>query len=70
MLRFAVFSDVGGVGVDDFDFDFSDTFAWTVGVGLRIDLPMFPIRLDVATPIEEPDMAEKEAFSFTVGYDF
>ena len=70
MLRFAVFSDLGSVGEDTFDLDFSDTFAWTVGLGLRLDLPMFPIRLDVGVPVKEPDHAEKEAFSFLVGYDF
>ena len=70
MLRFAVFSDVGSVGEDVFDFDFSDTFAWSVGAGVRLDIPMFPIRLDFAAPIEKPDHAEDEFFSFTVGYDF
>ena len=70
MLRFALFSDLGSVGEDTFDLDFSDTFAWTVGLGLRLDLPMFPIRLDVGVPVKEPDHAEKEAFSFLVGYDF
>lgn len=70
MLRFAVFSDVGSVGEDVWDLDFSDTFAWTVGCGFRLDIPMFPIRLDFATPVEEPEHAEKETFSFTVGYDF
>jgi outer membrane protein insertion porin family len=70
MFRVALFSDLGGVAVDEFDFDISDTFAWTVGIGFRLDLPMFPIRLDFAAPIEEPEMAEKEVFSFTVGYDF
>ena len=70
MLRFAVFSDVGSVGEDVFDLDFSNTFAWTVGCGIRLDIPMFPIRLDFATPIEKPDHAEEEVFSFTVGYDF
>ena len=69
MLRFAVFSDVGSVGEDVFELD-EDTFAWTVGVGLRLDIPMFPIRLDFATPIVEPDHSEKEAFSFSIGYDF
>ncbi len=68
MLRFAVFTDLGSVSADEFDL--SDDFAWTAGVGFRLDLPMFPIRLDFATPIEEPDHAEKEVFSFTVGYDF
>ena len=70
MLRFAVFSDVGSVSTDVWDLDFSDTFAWTVGCGFRLDIPMFPIRLDFATPIEKPEHAEEEVFSFTVGYDF
>jgi outer membrane protein assembly factor BamA len=70
MLRIAAFTDIGSVGVDDFDFDFSDNFAWTAGIGFRLDIPMFPIRLDFAAPIEKPDEAEKEVFSFTVGYDF
>ena len=70
MLRFAVFSDLGSVGEDTFDLDFSDTFAWTGGVGLRLDLPMFPIRLDFAVPFTEPEHAEQEVFSFMVGYDF
>ncbi len=70
MLRAAVFSDLGSVGTDCFDFDFSSTFAWTVGIGLRIDIPMFPIRLDFATPFKKPDEADEEVFSFTVGYEF
>ena len=70
MLRFAIFSDLGSVAEDTWDVDLSSTFAWTVGAGLRLDIPMFPIRLDVATPIKEPDEADKEVFSFTGGYDF
>ena len=70
MFRFALFSDLGSVGEDVFDLDFSSTFAWTGGVGLRLDIPMFPIRLDFAIPFVEPDHAEKEVFSFIVGYDF
>ena len=70
MLRFAVFTDLGSVGEDVFDLDFNDTFAWTGGCGLRLDIPMFPIRLDFAAPFVEPDHADKEVFSFLVGYDF
>jgi len=70
MFRFAIFSDVGSVGEDTFDLDFSGTFAWTVGLGARLDIPMFPIRLDFAVPVKEPDHADREVFSFTVGYDF
>ncbi len=70
MLRMAVFSDLGSVGEDEFDMDLGDTFAWSAGIGFRIDLPMFPIRLDFAAPLKTPDDADKEVFSFTVGYDF
>lgn len=68
MLRIAAFSDIGSVSSDEFDL--SDDFAWTVGLGVRIDIPMFPVRLDFATPIEKPDHADEEVFSFSVGYDF
>lgn len=68
MLRIAAFSDVGSVS--DEEFDIADDFAWTIGMGLRIDIPMFPVRLDFATPIEKPDHADEEVFSFTVGYEF
>ncbi len=70
MLRLAAFTDFGSVGEDDLDFDFSDTFAWSVGLGIRIDIPMFPIRLDFAAPLETPDHADEEVFSFSIGYDF
>ena len=70
MLRLAAFTDMGAVGEDEFDFDLGDTFAWTVGLGLRVDIPMFPIRLDFATPIEKPNHADDEVFSFSIGYDF
>lgn len=68
MLRLAAFSDIGSVSEDEMDI--SDDYAWTVGMGVRIDIPMFPVRLDFATPIEKPSEADKEVFSFSVGYDF
>jgi len=70
MLRLAAFSDLGSVGENEMDLDFSSTFAWTAGLGIRLDIPMFPIRLDFAVPFIEPDHTETEVFSFSVGYDF
>lgn len=70
MLRIAAFTDLGSVSPDEFDLDFSDTFAWTAGLGIRLDIPSFPIRLDFAAPFKKPDHADEEVFSFTVGFDF
>ena len=70
-LRVAFFTDAGSVTSDALDFDVSDTFAWTAGIGFRIDaIPSLPIRIDFAAPIKKPDNAEEEVFSFTIGYDF
>ena len=69
-VRVAAFTDFGSVGEDEFDFD-SRWFCWSVGLGLRLDIEQFPIRLDFAVPVVEPDDdADKEFFSFLIGYDF
>ena len=68
LIRVAAFTDAGSVGADEFDL--SGDFAWTVGLGLRIDIPSLPIRLDFGSPVTKPDHAKTEVFSFTVGYEF
>lgn len=68
-LRLAAFSDLGCVGEDELDFD-TKYLTWTVGLGLRIDIESFPIRLDFGVPVEKPSHTSDEVFSFSIGYDF
>jgi outer membrane protein insertion porin family len=53
-FRLVGFFDIGNVWSDPFDADFGE-YAASYGVGIRIDLPGFPIRFDYAIPIEEDD---------------
>ena len=65
-LRFAVFTDFGAA-----DKDFlgtGDELMWSVGCGLRLDLPGFPIRLDIAKPLTDDD-TDEETFTFWIGID-
>ncbi len=69
-VRLAAFTDLGSVGADEFDFD-QDMFCWSAGVGIRLAIEQFPIRLGFATPVVDPDEdVDEQVFSFTVGYDF
>lgn len=69
-VRVVTFYDVGNVWEDHFDIDFQDV-ASSVGVGLRFDLPGFPIRLDRAWPVERDDrFTDEDAWSISIGYDF
>ena len=69
-VRVAAFTDLGSVGEDEFDFN-TDYFCWSIGCGIRLDIEQFPVRLDFATPVEDPDDGvDKQIFSFSVGYDF
>jgi outer membrane protein insertion porin family len=66
-LGFAVFTDIGSAS-DGFC-DVSDDLLWSAGCGLRLNLPGFPIRLDVAFPITNDDDTEEETFTFWIGVD-
>ncbi|MDQ6631072.1 MAG: BamA/TamA family outer membrane protein, partial [Verrucomicrobiota bacterium] len=71
-LRFAMFYDVGNVYRDAFSFDrdanqgaYSDNW----GIGLRINLPIGPLRLDYGIPIShDPNTSGRGRFQFGVGY--
>lgn len=68
-LRFASFYDIGNVWADPFDADFGE-YASSWGLGVRFDIPGFPIRLDYAFPLDsDDDYTRKEHFIFWIGID-
>ncbi len=87
-LKGAVFADAGNVWTTrenptlpggKFGKDFSSELGVGAGVGLRVDIQNFVIRLDVAAPMKVPYLPEGErwtfafdepVFNFAVGYPF
>ena len=67
-VRIATFTDIGSLGEDAFSPGTS--FCASVGLGLRIDIPGFPIRFDVAKPVVTDDSYTKDQFfSFAIGFE-
>ena len=68
-VRFAVFYDIGDVQLDPFTYDFGNyTDNW--GVGMRLNLPIGPLRFDYGVPIHFDDRYNSGSgkFQFGVGY--
>ena len=68
-VRFAVFYDMGDVQYDPFTYKFSDyTSNW--GLGMRLNLPIGPLRFDYGIPIHyDPQFNSGSGrFQFGVGY--
>jgi outer membrane protein insertion porin family len=68
-LRFALFYDIGNVMVDSFDYNFRN-FSDNWGFGIRLNLPIGPLRLDYGIPINyDKRYSDGDArFQFGVGY--
>lgn len=67
-VRFAVFYDIGFVNSDAYDFNGSN-FSDDWGIGLRLNLPIGPLRLDYAFPIHHDQYSDGGGrFQFGVGY--
>jgi len=67
-LRVALFYDVGNVAVNPYDFNVSN-FNDNWGIGLRLNLPIGPLRLDYGIPIHHDQFnGGSGRFQFGVGY--
>src|SRR6266545_3334032 len=67
--RGAIFYDTGFVNLDSWSFDFKH-IASDVGVGLRLNLPIGPMRLDYGYPLQRDGYHGGGHFNFSVGYQF
>ncbi len=69
-VRFAVFFDIGNVWSDAYQFNTGDLKS-DAGIGLRLNLPVGPLRLDYGYPIQSDDQTGRTGkFQFSVGYQF
>jgi outer membrane protein insertion porin family len=67
--RGAIFYDSGFVNADPWKFDFSH-LASDIGAGIRINLPIGPMRLDYGYPLLRDGYHGGGHFNFSVGYQF
>lgn len=68
-VRFALFYDIGSVGRDPYNYNLSD-FSDNWGLGLRLNLPIGPLRLDYGIPIHHDEYNSSSGkFQFGVGWE-
>jgi len=67
-LRLVTFYDMGMVWEEAYDFSGDYNSAW--GIGVRVDIPGFPLQFDYAWPIEADEWNDQPSgrFSFLIGY--
>jgi outer membrane protein insertion porin family len=67
--RAAIFYDTGYVNAAPWNFN-TNHLVSDVGIGLRLDLPIGPIRIDYGIPIQKDVYGGGGKFNFNVGYQF
>src|SRR5437899_5644641 len=67
--RGAIFYDTGFVNSGAWSFGFNN-IASDVGIGIRLDLPIGPLRLDYGYPLQRDGYNGGGHFNFNVGYQF
>lgn len=70
-LRAATFFDIGQVYEDAYGWDIGDHNS-SYGIGMRIDMPQFPLRLDYSWPLKADEYNDRSSgrFSFLIGHTF
>ncbi len=69
-IRGAVFYDVGFVADDAYSFDTGDMGS-DIGIGVRMELPIGPVRIDFGYPLQTDEFNDSTGkFNFNVGYQF
>jgi outer membrane protein insertion porin family len=69
-IRFGIFYDTGNVWSDAYDLYFND-LASSYGMGIRLDMPGFPIRIDRAWAIDkDDDFTNEDNWVIWIGYDY
>ncbi len=68
-IRAAVFYDIGLLSPDAWN-PSTGRIASDVGIGLRLDLPIGPLRIDYGIPVKKDGNSSSGKFNFNVGYQF
>ncbi len=69
-MRFAGFYDIGNVWSEPYEMDFGK-LASSAGLGIRLDLPGFPVRVDYAWPLKkDDDVTNQDKWVVWIGYDY
>ena len=69
-VRGALFTDWGFVNAGSYDYNW-DNLCGDVGIGVRLELPIGPVRIDWGYPVKYQNYNKTNGqFNFTVGYQF
>lgn len=71
LIRLAAFYDIGMVYEETFESDWGD-YNSDYGVGIRFDIPGFPLRFDYAWQLESDEFNDSSSgqFQFSIGYSY
>src|SRR3954470_14725744 len=69
-VRGALFYDTGFLNVEPYDWNTDQHVASDAGFGLRLDLPIGPLRIDYGIPIQKDGRGNQGHINFNVGYQF